>query len=77
MTKKYNFKYQLTDENKTSILEAAKKCLERRASASFAITERSKIIEELTAEHKECKLRCQEIEKQVNKLLGSDCLGGL
>ena len=30
------------------------------------------IMEKLTAEHKKCKLRCQEIEKQVNELLGYD-----
>ncbi len=30
------------------------------------------MIEKLTAEHKKCKFRCQQIEKQVNELLGYD-----
>ena len=30
------------------------------------------MIEKLTAEHKKCKFRYQQIEKQVNELLGYD-----
>ncbi len=41
---------------------------------SHSTKEHSKFIEKLTSEHKECKLRCQEIEKQVNELLGSHCV---
>ena len=37
----------------------------------------ARIIEELTIEHKECKLRCQEIEKRIMELLGSHCMGGV
>ena len=36
--------------------------------------DQSRLIEELTAEHKECKLRCQQIEKKIMELLGSHCL---
>ena len=32
----------------------------------------TELIEGLTVEHKKCNLRCQEIEKQVNELLGYD-----
>jgi hypothetical protein len=56
MTKKYDFKYQVTlDDNKGQ----------------------TRLIEELTAEHKECKLRCQEIEKKIMELLGSHCVGAV
>ena len=37
----------------------------------------ARIIEELTIEHKECKLRCQEIEKRIMELLGSHCVGAI
>ena len=37
----------------------------------------TRLIEELTAEHKECKLRCQEIEKKIMELLGSHCVGAV
>ena len=35
--------------------------------------EQTQRIEKLIAEHKECKLRCQTIEKRVNELLDSQC----
>ncbi len=34
----------------------------------------SRLIEGLTVEHKECQLRCKEIEKKIMELLGSHCL---
>jgi|LakMenE01Jun11ns_1017448.scaffolds.fasta_scaffold9922418_2 hypothetical protein len=56
-------------QNKLSILEAVKKCFRKLSVNSLSVNERSNFIEKLTAEHKKCKLRCQEIEKQVNELL--------
>ena len=60
------------NQSKLSILEAAKKCFRKLSVNSISVNERSKSIEKLTAEHKKCKLRCQEIEKQVNELLCYD-----
>ena len=57
-------------QNKLSILEAVKKCFRKLSVNSFSVKERSKSIEKLTAKHKKYKLRCQEIEKKVNELLG-------
>ena len=51
-------------------------CLGMRITSS-STKEHSKFIEKLTAEHKKCKLRCQQIEKQVNELLGSHCVEGI
>jgi NAD-dependent DNA ligase len=57
-------------EVKLIFAKQEKECDERlRANCLF--------MEKLIAEHKECKLRCQEIEKQIDKLLGRHCVEGL